>query len=247
MGTLSGKRVVVIGGSAGMGYAIAEAAVEADAEVVIASRTADRLSRAAGQLDALGKQSVTTCMLHVEDRSTVAEMLADHAPIDHLVLPGSTVEPARYDELTDQIARDSFDSKFWGPFWTVFDARPHMSSGGSIVFFSGVASQRPVPGYVIGACINGALEAATRSLALELGPLGLRINTLSPGFIMTPLFNALHDPEDLEQRIADAVRRLPLRRYGEPEEAASVALMFMTNGFITGQVVVLDGGLLATN
>ena len=230
-----------------MGYATAEAAVSAGAEVVIASRSEARLATAASNLNKIGGQEVSTRALRIEDRESVAELLASIAPIDHLVLPGSTVQPVSYAELTDDIARASFNSKFWGPFWTVFDARPHMRRGGSIVLFSGVASQRPVSGYVVGACINGALEAATRSLALELGPLGLRINTISPGFIMTPLFDALHDAADMEQRVADAVERLPLGRYGEPAEAASVAMMFMTNGFVTGQVLVLDGGLLATN
>ena len=82
-----------------------------------------------------------------------------------MALPGSTVPPVGYGELTEEIARISFDSKFWGPFWAVFDGRGHMRRGGSIVLFSGVAAQRPVPGYVVGGCINGALEAATRSLA----------------------------------------------------------------------------------
>ena len=230
-----------------MGYATAEAAVRAGADVVIASRGEARLAQAAAKLNAIDGNDVVTRALRIEDRESVAELLTSIAPIDHLVLPGSTVKPVSYSDLTDDIARESFDSKFWGPFWTVFDARPHMRQGGSIVLFSGVASQRPVPGYVVGACINGALEAATRSLALELGSLGIRINTISPGFIMTPLFEALHDAADMEQRVADAVGRLPLGRYGEPDEAASVAMMFMTNGFVTGQVLVLDGGLLATN
>lgn len=185
-------------------------------------------------------------MLRIEDRESVAELMASLAPIDHLVLPGSSVQPVSYSDLTDDIAPTSFDSKFWGPSWTVFDARPHMRHGGSIVLFSGVASQRPVSGFVVDACINGALEAETRSLALELVPLGLRINAISPGFIMTPLIGVLHDDEDMEQRVADAVKRLPFGGYGEPDEAASVAIMFMTNGFVTGQVLVVDGGLLAT-
>jgi len=247
VGQLSNQKVLVIGGSAGMGYATAKAAVKAGADVVIASRGEARLADAAAKLNAIDGTDVSTSALRIEDRDTVAELLASIAPIDHLVLPGSTVQPVSYSDLTNDIARESFDSKFWGPFWTVFDARPHMRRSGSIVLFSGVASQRPVPGYVIGACINGAIEAATRSLALELGPLGVRINTVSPGFIMTPLFDALHDTADIEQRVADAVSRLPLGRYGEPDEAASVAMMFMTNGFVTGQVLVLDGGLLATN
>jgi NAD(P)-dependent dehydrogenase (short-subunit alcohol dehydrogenase family) len=109
--------------------------------------------------------------LAIEDRPAVAAFLRAHAPFDHLVLPGSTVKPLAYEELSDANAREAFDSKFWGPFWAAYDARPWMRRGGSVVFFSGVAAERPVKGYVLGACINGALNAAVRSLALEFGPL----------------------------------------------------------------------------
>jgi NAD(P)-dependent dehydrogenase (short-subunit alcohol dehydrogenase family) len=63
---------------------------------------------------------------------------------------------------------------------------------------------------------------------------------------MTPLFEALHDPEDIAERLADAERRLPVGRVGSPAEAAEAAMLFMTNGFVTGQILTLDGGLLAT-
>lgn len=246
MGRLEGRKVVVIGGSAGMGYAIAEAAVDEGATVAIAARGLERLEQAAARLEARGGRSVVRTTLRVEDRADVSRFMEDFAPFDHLALPGSTVEPVTYENLDENVARASFESKFWGPFWAVFDARSSMRPGGSFVVFSGVAARRPVPGYVVGACINGALEAATRSLALELGPAGLRINAISPGFVMTPLFDALHEPEDVEERLREAERRLPVGRVGTPEEAASVAMMFMTNGFVTGQVLVLDGGLLAT-
>jgi NAD(P)-dependent dehydrogenase (short-subunit alcohol dehydrogenase family) len=230
-----------------MGLAIAEAAVDEGAEVAIAARGAERLEEAARNLQARGGREVMRRALRIEDRAAVRLLFADFGPFDHLVLPGSTVPPVVYGDLDDDVARASFDSKFWGPFWAVFDAMEHMRSGGSVVLFSGVASQRPVPGYVMGACINGALEAATRSLALELGPAGLRINTISPGFIMTPLFEALHEPEDVAARLADAEERLPVGRVGTPAEVASAALLFMTNGFVTGQILTMDGGLLATN
>ena len=246
MGALDGRKVLVVGGSAGMGLGIAEAAVDEGAEVAIAARGAERLEEAAGHLERRGGRAIVRRALEIEDREALRGLFEDFSPFDHMALPGSTVPPVGYGELTEDIARVSFDSKFWGPFWAVFDGREHMRRGGSVVFFSGVASQRPVPGYVVGACINGALEAATRSLALELGSAGLRINTISPGFIMTPLFEALHDPEDLAARLADAEARLPVGRVGTPAEAASAAMMFMTNGFITGQILTLDGGLLAT-
>lgn len=246
MGALDGRKVLVIGGSAGMGLAIAAAAVDEGATVAIAARGVTRLEEAARRLEDQGGREITRRALEIEDRVALGALFEDFAPFDHLALPGSTVPPVDYRELTEDTARLSFDSKFWGPFWAVFDGRPHMRRGGSIVFFSGVASQRPVPGYVVGACINGALEAATRSLALELGPAGLRINTISPGFIMTPLFEALHEPEDVAARLEDAKRRLPVGRVGTPAEAASAAMMFMTNGFVTGQIMTLDGGFLAT-
>jgi NAD(P)-dependent dehydrogenase (short-subunit alcohol dehydrogenase family) len=247
MRALDDRRVLVIGGSAGMGLAIAEAAVDAGADVAIAARNPERLEVAARGLEERGQRHVGSQSLTIEDRSAVLRFMESFAPFDHIALPGSTVEPRTYDEIDDATARASFDSKFWGPFWTVYDGRALMRRGGSFVLFSGVAARRPVPGYVIGACINGALEAATRSLALELGPSGLRINTISPGFIMTPLFETLHDPEDVARRLAEAESRLPVGRVGRPDEAAAAAIHFMTNGFVTGQVLVLDGGLLATS
>jgi len=246
VGALDSRKVLIIGGSAGMGLGIAEAAVDEGATVAIAARGPERLEEAAHHLEDRGGRPVLRRALRIEDRGAVRGLFEEFAPFDHMALPGSTVPPISYNDLTEEVANVSFESKFWGPFWAVFDGREHMRSGGSIVFFSGVASQRPVPGYVVGACINGALEAATRSLALELGRSGLRINTISPGFIMTPLFEALHQPEDIAERLADAKRRLPVGRVGTPAEAASAAMMFMTNGFVTGQILTLDGGLLAT-
>ena len=137
--------------------------------------------------------------LSVEDRPAVAAFLADCAPFDHLVLPGSTVKPILYDDLTDASAREAFESKFWGPFWAAFDARPHLRRGGSIVFFTGVAAKRPVKGYIMGGAINGALNAATRSLALEFAKLGCRVNTIAPGLCDTPLNDILH-AHDKEER-----------------------------------------------
>jgi len=241
---LDGKKVVVVGGSAGMGLATAEMAMEYGAEVVIAARDPKRLAAAAERLAAHGKQAVHWQALAVEDRPAVAAFLKAYAPLDHLVLPGSTVKPLLYGELSDSNAREAFDSKFWGPFWTAYDARPMMRRGGSIVFFSGVAAERPVKGYVLGACINGALNAAVRSLALEFGPLGLRCNVIAPSLIDTPLLDTLH-AHDKEERCRALTARLPVGRIGTAEEAAMAAVFLMANGYVDGQVLGLDGGHLS--
>jgi NAD(P)-dependent dehydrogenase (short-subunit alcohol dehydrogenase family) len=179
--------------------------------------------------------------LHVEDRKAVAGFLAACAPFDHLVLPGSTVKPILYDDLTDKNAREAFESKFWGPFWAAFDARPHLRRGGSIVFFTGVAARRPVKGYIMGGAINGALNAATRSLALEFAELGVRVNTIAPGLCDTPLNDILHG-HDKEERYERMAARLPVGRIGHAVDCAQGAIYLMCNGYVTAQVLGIDGG-----
>jgi len=241
---LDGARVVVIGGSAGMGLATAKLAIDCGAEVAIAARNPERLAAAAETLTVRGGRPVSWQALAIEDRAAVAEFLKANAPLDHLVLPGSTVKPLRYEELSDANAREAFDSKFWGPFWAAYDARLLMRRGGSLLFFSGVAAERPVQGYILGACINGALNAAVRSLALEFGPLGLRCNVIAPSLIDTPLLDTLH-AHDKEERCRALAARLPVGRIGTPEEAAMAAVFLMANGYIDGQVLGLDGGHLS--
>jgi len=242
---LKGKKVVVIGGSAGMGLSAAELAVDAGAEVAIAARGKERLEKAAASLTQRGKgRKVAFRALQVENRKDVAAFLAENAPFDHLVLPGSTVRPVLYDALDEKEANDAFNSKFWGPFWAAWDARKHMRKGGSVVFFSGVAAERPVSGYVMGACINGALNAGVRSLALEFAKIGCRANVISPSLVETPLLDALHG-HDKDERIATLGARLPVKRIGTAEECGMAALYLMCNGYVTAQVLGVDGGHVA--
>lgn len=246
MRALDAQRILVIGGSAGMGRSTAEMAVDQGAAMVaVSGRDPNRLEQAVTDLTGRGETEVLGRVLAIEDRGAIASVLAELAPIDHLVLPGSTVVPVRYDDLTPAIAHAAFDSKFWGPFWTVYDARPYMRRGGSIVLFSGVAAERPVKGYLMGAAINGAINALTRSLALELGPIGVRVNTIAPGAVLTTLWDRLHTPEETAAMVANATARLPVGRPGTADEAGHVAIFLMTNGFVNGQVVGLDGGALS--
>jgi NAD(P)-dependent dehydrogenase (short-subunit alcohol dehydrogenase family) len=239
--SLANKKVLVIGGSYGMGYATAVAAAQAGASVAIAARNPGKLAQAAEAIEREGGRTVAWTSLSVEDREGVAGFLAANAPFDHLVMPGSTVKPILYEDLTPESAAEAFASKFWGPFWAAFDARPHIRRGGSITFFGGVAAVRPVKGYLMGACINGALNAAARSLALEFAPLGVRVNTIACGLMDTPLNDVLHS-HDKAERIARMAARLPTGRIGTAEEGAMGALYLMCNGYVTAQVLGIDGG-----
>jgi NAD(P)-dependent dehydrogenase (short-subunit alcohol dehydrogenase family) len=239
---LDGRKVVVIGGSAGIGLATAELAIDAGASVAVAARGSERLAEAVDRLAERGDAPVFSRSLRIEDRAAVAAFLADCAPFDHLVMPGSTVVPTLYDDLHEENAGAGFDSKFWGPFWAAKDSRAHMRRGGSVVFFSGIAAERPVKGYTLGAAINGAINAMTKSLALDFGAAGLRVNTIAPGLIRTPLWDALHGHDRDAAFDAKWAKLLPAGRVGRPEEGALGALYLMANGFVTGQVITIDGG-----
>ncbi|MDX1432418.1 MAG: SDR family oxidoreductase [Gammaproteobacteria bacterium] len=240
---LDGARVLVIGGSRGIGHATAALALEHGAEVIIASRDAGRVAQARRALETAAGRAIESATVDVADRTGVAALVEASAPLDHLCLPGSQVYRNRFDELDEQAARAFFDSKFWGPFLAVYDARTRLRRGGSVVLFSGAASRRPLPGYVVGAAIDGALDALTRSLAHELAANGVRVNCISPGVVETDVTRHQRTEAEFVAWRDHHAARLPVGRIGRPEECAHAALYLMTNGFVTGEVLHVDGGL----
>lgn len=248
-GELDGKKVVVIGGTKGIGYATAEMALAWGADIVVASRSAENVAKAGENLEKsanrAAKAPVTAEVLDGTDRAATAAFLARHAPFDHLALPGSAVFRMTMENLDEGNARAYFDSKFWGPFWAAYEARGHIRPGGSIVFYSGVSNRRPVPGYTIGGAVDGAIDALTRSLAWEFHEAGIRVNCVSPGIIDTGIGQASRSAKEWAEWERHHSERQPIRRLGRPEECARAGLYLMTNGFVTGEVLAVDGGVEA--
>ncbi|PXX55632.1 NAD(P)-dependent dehydrogenase (short-subunit alcohol dehydrogenase family) [Nocardia tenerifensis] len=232
------ERVVIVGGSSGMGLALATALVEQGAEVVIAGRSADRLADAERSLPA-GPGKLRSIVADIASESDIERLFGETGLIDHVVTTAVDVEgvyqPIASFDLT--LARKTLDAKLIGPALLAKHAR--ITPGGSLTFTSGIAAYRPGPGSSIVAAANGALASLAYALAVEMGP--TRVNVVSPGWIDTPIWDTIAGAAKTErhQQLAD---RLPVGRIGQPAEVAAAMLAVMRNPFITGTVLHVDGG-----
>ncbi|MEO0828493.1 MAG: SDR family oxidoreductase [Cyanobacteria bacterium J06639_16] len=232
---LKDKKVVVIGGSSGIGLAIAQATAAAGAKVVISGRSAYKLEEALAEIEA----NVLAYPVDVTDMASLQDFFQREGQVDHLIMAGGTVKTGGFKEMPVADAIASMNSKFFGAYRAVQAAT--VSPAGSITLFSGVLSRRPTPGTAAIAAVNAAVEGLGRALAIELAP--VRVNVISPGLVKTPSYSGMPD-EQRENLYQSTAASLPVGYVGEPEDVAVVALMLMTTPYITGTIVDVDGGSL---
>jgi NAD(P)-dependent dehydrogenase (short-subunit alcohol dehydrogenase family) len=134
-----------------------------------------------------------------------------------------------------------FDVRFWGAFLVTKHGSKLICPGGSIVFTSSTLPRRPPVGFAIGASISSAVEAFAVAMAVELAP--VRVNVVAPGIVRTPIWDGLPE-EQREAFFAARGAALPVGKVGESAEVAEAYLCFMRSGYATGQIVVVDGGML---
>ncbi|MGF1521450.1 MAG: SDR family oxidoreductase [Leptolyngbyaceae cyanobacterium] len=233
--TLQGKKVVVIGGSSGIGLAIAKAAAEAKARVVIGGRSPQKLEDALADIE----ENVLAYPVDLTQEDSIADFFKREGTVDHLVISGSSITSGAFHELPISQAMQSMDSKFWGPYRAIKVAS--LQPTGSITLFSGVLSRRPTSGMVAIAAINAAVEGLGKALAVELAP--VRVNVIAPGLVKTAAYSNMPE-EQREAMYQNTAAQLPARRIGTPEDIAAMTLQVMTNPYMTGVVVDIDGGSL---
>ncbi|MFD0688809.1 SDR family oxidoreductase [Actinomadura fibrosa] len=239
--SLKGQRVLVCGGSSGIGAATAALFAGQGADVVITGRSEERLAKAAADIGG----AVTARRVDGAAPDEVAAFFAEDTIYDHLVLAlsgGSGAGPLATLDLDE--LRAGFDAKFWLHLRILQAALPRLADDASVTFITASSARAALPGTAGLAAINGALEAVVRPLAVELAP--RRVNAVSPGVIETPWWDAL--PADQRAAMfAEHAAALPVGRVGRPEDVAQAIVMAATNGFMTGHVIEVNGGLsLAT-
>jgi NAD(P)-dependent dehydrogenase (short-subunit alcohol dehydrogenase family) len=233
---LQDKRVVVLGGSSGIGLAVAQLAASQGAQVVIASSSAERVQKA---VESIGREAQGQAV-DLSDERAVASLFSGLGLFDHLVFTAGDSLHLHDLASTDlQEARRAFDLRYWAALAAVKYGSPYIRKEGSIVLTTGIAGRRPRKGWVIAASVCGTIEALTRALAVELAP--IRVNAVCPGMVRTNLWQNM-SAEERERLFESVGNSLPVGRVGEASEIAQAYLFLMQEGFGTGQTVVVDGG-----
>lgn len=233
---LQDKKVVILGGTSGIGFATARAAQAQGAQVVVSSSNKDKVAKAVAALGSAANGLVAD----LSDAESVERLFKDIGDFDHLVYTaGESLLFGNLDSLDMTAIRKAFDVRVFGAIAAVKAALPYLRQGGSVVLTSGIASARAPKGLTIGASMCSAMEGFTRALAVELAP--LRVNIVSPGFVRTPLWSNIPEA-DREAMYQDVASTLLVGHVGDADEIAQAYLYLMNNTYVTGQTVVIDGG-----
>lgn len=225
-----------MGGTSGLGLATARAAAAQGAQVVVVSGNAARVEAALKALP----DNAEGHALDLSRESNIAAFFEGVGAFDHLVYTAAENLTLQWVKDTDLVkARDFFTLRYWGVLAAVKYATPHIRQGGSIGLTGGIAGPRPGKGWALAASICGAMEGLTRALAVELAP--LRVNLVAPGVVRTPLWSGIPE-EERERFYAETAARLPAGRVGEAEDIARSFVYLMEQSFVTGQVLIVDGG-----
>jgi NAD(P)-dependent dehydrogenase (short-subunit alcohol dehydrogenase family) len=234
--TLSGQKIVVIGGSSGIGLAVAQAALADGAEVVVGSSSTEKLDAAVAKL---GK-GASCAIANVRDEASVETFFRGVGAFDHLAYTAGDWDRAQTGpiaELDFAAAASGMDVRFWGALRAVKHALPHLSAKGSITFTDGVRTHKPSKGMPLSSAYGAAIEHLAKGLAIELAP--RRVNCVCPGLILTGVWDSVP-----AERLAKMTERIPLPRAGDPADVAQAYVYLMKGGYTTGQVLVVDGGLM---
>jgi NAD(P)-dependent dehydrogenase (short-subunit alcohol dehydrogenase family) len=233
--SLKNTRVLVIGGTSGIGLGVATAVAERGALPIVASRRPSSVDRALAQLPEVARGAT----VDLTDAASLDQLARDIGDIDHLVFTaGESLVLAPLTDLTPDRITGFFKTRFVGALSAVRAFAPRIAEGGSITLTSGTAAEQPGFG-ALPVSVCGAMNALTTALAVELAP--IRVNAVAPGVVRTPLWGTMTEA-DRQTMYDAAAQRLPLGRVGEVDDVALAYVYCMEQTYGTGVVLKVDGG-----
>jgi NAD(P)-dependent dehydrogenase (short-subunit alcohol dehydrogenase family) len=236
---IGNDKLLIVGGSSGMGLALAKQCLDLGSSVTIGGRNEDKLRCAREELG--NPKSLDTIAVDIAQESEVANLFKRIGHLDHIVSTAADIEGA-YELLPDlelEAAQRVVNSKFYGPLLLAKHGSPLLSTAGSITFVSGIAAYRPLARGSVVAAVNAALEGLVRALAVELAP--IRVNAVSPGWVDTPIWGLVAGDKK-DDTLSAMAKRLLVGRVGQPDDIADAIGFLIGNTFTTGTILHVEGG-----
>jgi NAD(P)-dependent dehydrogenase (short-subunit alcohol dehydrogenase family) len=246
MARLKGKVAVVTGGNSGIGLATAKRLQEEGAKVAISGRSRETLDEAVKTIGngVLAVQADVSQLVEVD--KLYAEVSEKLGKIDVLFVNAGVAKFAPLAQTTESTYDEQFDINIKGAYFTIQKALPLLNDGASIILNTSVADSKGTVGTSAYAATKAALRSLARTAAAELAERGIRVNTVAPGPIMTPIFGRTGLPKEAVDGFAkEIIAKVPMKRFGQPEEVAG-AVAFLASqdaSYITGVEINVDGGL----
>jgi len=248
MGKLSGKVAVVTGGTTGIGLATARLFASEGAKVIVTGRNPETLAAARKELAGVAEVVQSDAGNPDQVRKLFQDIGRAHGRIDVLFLNAGIAKFAPLADSPDELFDQILQVNVKGPFVALRAALPLLGKGASVIFNTSVAAERALPNTSVYSASKAALSALARGAAVELAAKGVRVNSVRPGPIRTPIFGKLGVPPEaqdaLQQQIAG---RIPMGRFGAADEVAAAALFLASDDatYVTGHELTVDGGSLA--
>jgi NAD(P)-dependent dehydrogenase (short-subunit alcohol dehydrogenase family) len=245
-GKLDGKIALVTGGSSGIGLATAEVFVQEGAFVYITGRRQSELDKAVKNIGS-NVRAVRADVSDLEDLDRLfAQIKQEKGRLDVVFANAGQAKFVPVNEITEEFYEQTFNTNVKGVLFTVQKALPLIPEGGSIILNASVVSQKGFANSSVYSATKAAVRSLARTLTTDLKDRKIRVNTVSPGPIETPIFDGFsQDPEQVRAAKASFVSRVPLGRIGQPDEIGRVALFLASSdsSFIAGAELFVDGGM----
>lgn len=244
MSNLNGKVAVVTGGNSGIGYETAKKLKSQGAKVIITGRSQERVQKAAQELGVEGIVADVKSLRAIQEAVDLVK--ANHGNVDILFVNAGIFSPAPVGSISEEMFDNQMGINFKGAVFTLEKFLPILNDGASVINLSSVNAYTGMPNTAIYAASKAAMNSFTRTAATELAPRKIRVNAVNPGPVSTPIFGKTGMAEDQLNGIAAAFQeRIPLKRFGQPEEIANLVAFLVSDeaSFITGGEYNIDGGI----
>lgn len=241
-----GKVAVVTGGNSGIGLGVANAYAGEGAKVVITGRDEKTLQAAAREIgpDTLAIRSDAGKLADIDN--VVARIREKHGRIDAMFINAGVGKFVPLEQITESFYDDTFDVNVKGVLFLVQKALPLLRAGSAIVVNASINGHKAMPGTLVYASSKAAVLSLVKNLSIELVDRGIRVNSISPGPIQSALLSRNLSEKELQDTNAYIVSKVPMKRFGTPEEIAA-AVLYLTSpesGFVIGADLIIDGGML---